>query len=217
MSRRKPARARSHGRAVLSGACIVLAALFGCGGAPAAPATRVVPAAIPTPPVAPASIDLAALPAGPFASAQQFCSRWLAVKNQGVAELEARCAGRPDAEGCASDCGYESTCTITGVPAGALGPFRSAQLVDLFVPCGPGDCLLALGTADGVWLADEVAQCSGGEGFSASLTTRTLAAEADALVWRYDHDYGEPPALAHEAATVRCRLVAGRPSCSYDP
>lgn len=195
-------------RLELIGAAVVLAA---CGGAPAAPAP-----ATPAPARPPASIDVSQLPAGPFASAQEFCTRWLAVKNEGIAQLTARCASDPGADGCPTDCGPESTCTITHL-AGTVGPFRSAELVDLFEPCGPGNCLLALGTAGGVWLADEVAQCSGGEGYSASLTTRALTADGGSLVWRYAHDYGEQPAIEHEQATVRCRIVAGRPSCAGDP
>jgi hypothetical protein len=198
---------------------VLVAITVACGPPPAAPQHVVSNQAPPSDAaLAEPSVDIAGTPAGPFRSAESFCQRWEAKNNEGVEERERKCSGGSGLEeDCESECGFRSHCAVTAMDASSLGPFRSAQLVELWQPCGPGDCYLALGTARGIWLASEVSQCSTGEGFSASLTTKSLGAEQDALVWHYEHDFGTPPDVQSESPTLRCRATRGAPECVEDP
>jgi len=188
--------------------------LGACGGAPiAAP-----PPSTPAPPARPAqwlrSLDLDVMPAGPFRSAEDYCERWKARQNKGVAKEEERCRAAPQADGCISGYGPESTCWVE--PLSTSSPFDRAQVLALMPPGGPADCYLALTSARETWLVYEVPQCAPGEGIHAALSTTSLATRGDALVWTYEHDFGQYGDSEHESTAVTCRRRARVPACDAE-
>jgi len=174
-------------------------------------ATPVVPR---TPVAYQTSLELDALPAGPYRSAAAYCDRWSPPRARAVAEQNEQCTADP--ESCISGCGLVAVCNITKLSAASLGSFRAAELVEISASaCGAADCYLALTDASGTWFVHEVNSCSSGEGVSASLETIAVGVVGEQLVWQYAHHVREDDVL-DERRFVRCRATAGAPACSAD-
>jgi hypothetical protein len=190
-----------------------------CGSRPSVTSA---PPATPAPAPAPmvrsvGSVEAHVLPAGPFPSAEAFCRSWRAQHEPAVVAQNDECAANPD--GCISGCGLASSCKAQVLPIASLGPFRSAELVEPSdSSCGSGACYLTVTDARGTWFVHEVADCTPGEGTSASVDTISLSADGKLLVWRYDHRYdagdGEK---SEERITVRCRAGSSAPRCDAEP
>jgi hypothetical protein len=190
--------------------------LAACAGASHPTATPTTAPSGPEP-----STDVTTFPSGPFHSSASFCAAWKGKRDPDVqkerARIDALCKTDPQNQECMGGCGPAADCTVKPTSVAGVKGFTSLESIDLFETCGPGNCILTVGTKQGVWAVGRVPFCSGGEGAMGSLETTSVSGDdTNGLIWKLDHQTRENSEKRDGTVTVKCKppVGAGAPSCT---